>query len=57
MIMPKTVPEVLLYGTLGCHLCDDAMKLGLEALPKDVLIKLKACKHVRGNSTYVLHME
>ena len=39
MIMPKTVPEVLLYGTLGCHLCDDAMKLGLEALPKDVLIK------------------
>jgi len=37
--MPKSVSEVLLYGTLGCHLCDDAFLLGKDALPDNVVIR------------------
>ena len=39
MIMPKKRPDVFLYGTLGCHLCDDALIMGRDALPKDTVIK------------------
>ncbi len=37
--MPNSVSDVLLYGTLGCHLCDDAMSLGRDALPDNVIIR------------------
>lgn len=37
--MPNPVSDVLLYGTLGCHLCDDALLLGRAALPDGVIIK------------------
>lgn len=37
--MHKVLPEVVLYGTLGCHLCDDALTLGRASLPKGVSIK------------------
>lgn len=37
--MHKLLPEVVLYGTLGCHLCDDALTLGRDSLPKGVSIK------------------
>lgn len=37
--MHKPVTNVFLYGTLGCHLCDDALQLGQAALPKGVSIQ------------------
>ena len=39
MTMHKVLPDVVLYGTLGCHLCDDALALGRATLPKGVSIK------------------
>ncbi len=37
--MPNSVSDVLLYGTLGCHLCDDALLLGRSSLPDGVIIR------------------
>jgi len=36
--MHEDKPDIFLYGTLGCHLCDEAMILGKSSLPSGVII-------------------
>jgi len=39
MNIQTTTPEIVLFGTLGCHLCDDAFMLVKEGLPSEINIK------------------
>lgn len=39
MIQTEKQSAVILFGTLGCHLCDDALMLVKQALPDGVAIQ------------------
>jgi len=46
------MPQLLLYGTIGCHLCDEAEQLIREILPLNLLDELRIIDIIDNDKLY-----